>query len=670
MPDLSRLNEQQLAAVKAIHGPLLLLAGAGTGKTTVITFRIAHMLKEGIDPNSVLALTFTNKAATEMKERVISLVGKEDGNHVTVGTFHSFCLMVLKKYITRLGFDSAFSIADEQLQMRSMKQVVVSLGLKGDDEVTESKAHAYITQRKQNLEYVDQFDIDELEPTDQKYYSIWRDYQQYLKDQALIDFDDLIVLTIKLWRDNPDVLAFYQNCFKYLMVDEYQDTNLSQLQLMRMLAGDVQNICAVGDDDQSIYGWRGADITNILEYEQDFEGTKVIRIENNYRCSGNILAAANHVIVNNSSRYDKTLLPNHEDGSDIMVVKMDDEQEEAESVISMIMEQRLKDSAQYDDFAILFRGNSQSRLLEVALKANDIPYRIVGSASFYDRAEIQDALALLKVLSNSKDDQSLLRILNVPPRGIGSKSVDRLRQMRLLTKQPLTSLIAREEFWEGLSSRGGVECRDFVRVMNLYRQKLVHNGEPLLPGIRNFLNDIGYLPGLMRIYKNRKEAERRLNNVYEFINDVANYMERNGEEATLRDYLLRFMLGGDDDKMDGDEGVTLLTVHSSKGLEFPYVYVVGMEQEQFPHGQSMAEGNLEEERRLFYVAVTRAKKELVLSWSRRRKVYGRDVTREVSQFVNELPQDIVRYEDANSIIKPASQEVVDSMIADFMASFD
>ncbi len=669
MPDLSRLNKAQLEAVKTIEGGLLLLAGAGTGKTTVITYRIAYMLENDIAPHSILALTFTNKAATEMKERVVALVGREKGEFVTVGTFHSFCLSVLKKFITRLGFDHNFSIADDQLQTRTLKQVIADpeVGLGPDSDINPGIIRHYISQQKQNLVYLDNVDDENLEGREYTLYLCWKKYQQLLKDQSLIDFDDLIVMTIRLFWDFEDVQEHYQERFKYMMVDEYQDTNLSQLELLRMIAGKRQNICAVGDDDQSIYGWRGADISNILEFEQHFDNTKVIRIEENYRCSGKIIAAANKVIANNSQRYEKTLRANASVGEDIRVVSFDDEHKESEIIAEMIKDVHISERVPYDNFAVLFRSNGQSRPLEIAFKRLRIPYRIVGSTSFYSRAEIQDAIAYLKILANPKDDMSLQRILNVPPRGIGSKSIEKLREMRRQTGRPMTELIGRDEFWSQLPANAANGCREFSRVYLQHRDLLVDKKEKLMPGCRRYLNDIGYLSGLMKIYKKRKEAEMRLDNVQEFLNDVAEYQENENSTGTLRDYLLRFTLFDDGDKMEG-EGVSMLTVHSSKGLEFEHVFVVGLEEELFPHAQSVSEGGVEEERRLFYVAVTRAKKELNISWARKRKVYGKDKERRLSRFIRELPEDVIAIMKQDDVVKPADAETVEAMLAKLKAS--
>lgn len=672
MIDLSRLNEAQREAVECIEGPLLLLAGAGTGKTTVITYRMAYMLEQGIDPNFILALTFTNKAAREMKERVISLVGRKRGQQLTVGTFHSFGLSVMKKYIHRLGYDKNFTLADEGAQQRTMKQVLLELGLAEDPTINPGKALHFITNRKQQLEFADLIDADAQEEESAKFYRVWKLYNQFLKDQGMIDFDDLIVGVIRLFWEHPDVLEHYRERFKYLMVDEYQDTNLAQLELLSLLAGEVQNICAVGDDDQSIYGWRGADISNILEFEQHFRGTRVIRIEVNYRCSGNILAAANTVIRNNSQRYDKTLRTPSADGDKLFVTAVPSDEAEAELIAEYIKDKKSREKGViYDDFAILYRSNSQSRLLEKAFKTHRIPYRLVSGTSFYSRAEIQDAIAYLKVLANPKDDSSLLRILNVPARGIGSKSIELLREMKALTGEPLSVLMARDSYQSQLSKTGQASLKELCACFDKFRKKLVIDHEPLFPGIREFLEECGYLNGLMKIYKKRKESEARRDNVHEFINDAAQYMRRQKEEgkpATLREYLLQFMLF-EEEKESEEEGVHMLTVHSSKGLEFPYVMLVGLEQDQFPHEQSVIEGNVEEERRLFYVAVTRAKKTIVMTWCRERTVFGKVKKRYPSQFIEEMPATIVDHVKKETLIKPADESSLTDLFADFMDNY-
>ncbi len=668
MLDLSRLNKQQRIAVETINGALLLLAGAGTGKTTVVTYRIAYMLENGIEPDQILALTFTNKAAAEMKERVIALVGEQSGKLVTVGTFHSFCLSVLKKYITYLGYDRNFSIADEQLQTRILKQVLASEEIADEEfKLNPGIVRHYIGEQKQQLVYVDGVDEMSLDGRSYMLFKAWSMYQDMLRDQCLIDFDDLIVLTIRLFWDHPDVLEHYQERFQYLMVDEYQDTNLAQLELTRLVAGKRQNICAVGDDDQSIYGWRGADITNILEFESHFKDCKVILIEENYRCSGKILAGANEVIANNSQRHAKSLKANSLSGDDITVVRFDTEHQEAEMFAQKVKDLQVSEQIPFDDFSVLFRSNSQSRALEIAFKRYSIPYKIVGSTSFYSRVEIQDAIAYLKVLANPRDDMSLLRILNVPPRGIGSKSIDKLRTLRDETKLPMSKLLNDDRFLSQLSNKAAENCREFSQIYRKYYQILMVDKAELMPSARQFINEIGYLPGLMKIYKKRKEAEMRLDNVQEFFNDVADFVDKQrkkGEQSLLREYLLRFMLNDDGDKMSG-EGVSMLTVHSSKGLEFENVFLVGLEDDLFPHAQSVGEGNLEEERRLFYVAMTRAKKRLFIGWSRKRKVYGKDERRRRSLFVNEIPEALVTEIKPDKLVGKATDEDIDSMLAAF-----
>jgi superfamily I DNA/RNA helicase len=669
MVNLQRLNPSQRQAVETTEGALLLLAGAGTGKTTVITYRIAYMLEKGIDPSKIMALTFTNKAAVEMKERVVSLVGRKKGSAVCLSTFHSFCLSILKKHIPRLGFDLRFSIADEQLQSRCLKQVLADPEISVDDSVTPGVVKQYIAKQKQEMVYLDNIDESLLSDNELALYRCWSKYQELLKNQSLIDFDDLIVMTIRIFWDHPDVLEIYQNQFHYLMVDEYQDTNSSQLELLRLIAGERQNVCAVGDDDQSIYGWRGADISNILEFEQDFSQSRVIRIEENYRCTGKIIAAANTVIAHNTERYSKTLRANAGAGEDIKIITFTNEHREAQLISEMIKEKHQLDRTSYDNFAILFRSNSQSRLLEINFKRLNIPYRIVGSTSFYKRAEIQDAIAYMKVIANPKDDLSLQRILNVPPRGIGSKSLEIIRELRGFTGKSMVELLGSPALHERLSSSARIACQDFYRVYEMYRQKMMENNEFIMPNCRKMLYEIGYLPGLMKIYKNRKEAEARLDNVQEFLNDVAEYVEKTPSSSNLQDYLLRFTLFDDSDKLEG-EGVSMLTVHSSKGLEFENVYVVGLERDLFPHAQSVKEGALQEERRLFYVAMTRAKKNLTLSWAKARKVFGKDKRRFRSPFLREVPEDVTHELSQDEAVKPATQEDISKMIAKFTEGFE
>ncbi|MEA2013039.1 MAG: UvrD-helicase domain-containing protein [Verrucomicrobiota bacterium] len=660
-----RLNSVQQKAVRVVDGPLLILAGAGTGKTSVITHRIEYMVKSGILPANILAVTFTNKAAREMKSRLHQMLGKKKGFELKIGTFHSLCAGILRKYIHLLGYHSDFSIADTEDQKGVLSQIITEEKL-SRDEFDLNMVRNRISSAKSSLLTPDGILGNNI--SSETIAGIWRLYQKRMKDQNMVDFDDLLALTIELWKTNYDVLQKHREHFKYVMVDEYQDTNHIQFSLINMLSETNRNLCVVGDDDQSIYAWRGADVSNILNFQEKFPETKIIKLEQNYRSTKNILKAAHSVISNNPERYDKKVWSDHCDGDLIKCIKTENAEKEAEFLARFIREEKIQKQLRFDDFSILFRSNYQSRSLEKAMRQNSIPYRLIGLSSFFERKEVRDALAYLKILINPSDRVSFRRILNVPPRRIGSTTIQKLNSHIIQTEGSFLDAMINKKIVNSLPNNTKISIEEFTKQLKKYRGILYSNKQSCSRLAGDFLIDIGYTNNLGKIYKPRSEAEQRYENVCEFINDLT-YFENNivkpGQKAKkiLRDYLEYCSLKDDKDKTEDDKdsegGVALLTVHSAKGLEFPYVILAGMEQKLFPHEHSLKDGQGNEERRLFYVAVTRAKQNLALTYANTRKRYGKAELRRPSQYIDELPEDLVEKIKAEDAFKVASEEQVD-----------
>jgi len=487
-----------------------------------------------------------------------------------------------------------------------------------------------------------------------------------------VDFDDLLVLVHRLWATYPDVLEKHRDQYRYLMVDEYQDTNSVQFQLVATLAGPRANLCVVGDDDQSIYGWRGAAVGNILEFGQQFPGAKVIRLEQNYRSTSTILEAANAVIANNSQRHDKRLWSEQARGEEILCVRAEDEEDEAKFVTDLVRERQLNGRFRHSEMAVLFRSNHQSRALENAFRQAQIPYTLVGSNSFYQRKEILDAVSMLQTVANPRDDHGLLRVINVPPRGIGDVSIDRLRDLGKMLGRPLQSLLVHEEFLNRLTGGGADAARTFARHLHEAREAFATPGG-LAGKVEHFLQSVDYFDGLGRMYKPKEDALKRKENVLEFISAVAEYEHRNGPHCPLTEFLEAFaLLDAQDKEEKGGTGetVTLMTVHASKGLEFPLVMIVGLEQGLFPHRMAVEEGNLQEERRLFYVAVTRAQRELVVMHAEKRRTRGQVLRQRPSPFLDEMPEELVRLCTPRTALAPATKGAAANYLAQMMAMFD
>lgn len=665
-PILSSLNPEQAAAAGTIDGPVLVLAGAGTGKTRVITYRIAYMLRSGIPPEQILGMTFTNKAAREMRERLASLVDAAVARRVTLGTFHSFCIRILRREIAKLGYLPAFTIADDSDQQGLLKQAVGALGC-AQGEFPLSTVQAMISDWKNRLIQPEEARRSADTTFESVAAQIYEEYQLLLEMQNSLDFDDMLMLVYRLFTEHPDVLERYRDHYRYLLIDEYQDTNAAQFTIVKQLAGDRRNLCVVGDDDQSIYSWRGADISNILGFPEQFPGAKVVKLEQNYRSTARILNAANAVIGLNEKRHEKRLWSDLGEGEPVRVVTLENGEAEAEFIGNMI--QQLKEQQpelNYRDFAILYRSNHLSRQLEQTLRRQGVPYRLVGGQEFFKRREIKDAVAYLKLLVNPRDDQSLLRILGTPPRGLAQKAVDALKLHRKTKHRAMFELLGEEEFRKELTPKAAEAAAEFAAVCGKYRKEFEEPGN-LAGKITAYLREIGYTDGLQRIYKDLKDAMKRRENLDEFINAIAQYETRQAEPATLLAYLENLALLEENDRVEEDspdaDAVTLTTVHASKGLEFPVVFVIAMERNIFPHERALEEGSADEELRLFYVAITRARRQLYLLRAKERMQRGISKPALPSPFLACLTEDLAEHPAPDELVKPASDDAVRAAFA-------
>ena len=633
---LEGLNNKQYEAVTNTEGPCLVIAGAGSGKTKVLTHKIAYLMAEkGIKPWDILAITFTNKAANEMKSRVETLVG-DIAKDMWIGTFHSICVRILRKQIDRIGFDTSFIIFDTSDQKTLMKQIIKAQNL--DDKLYSDKSVLYEISNAKN---------DMLEPDKymakvkgdfrkEKIAELYEIYQKRLKENNAIDFDDIINFTIKILLDNPDLLEYYSNKFKYVLVDEYQDTNKAQFTLVTLLASKYGNITVVGDNDQGIYSFRGADITNILNFEKDFPGTKIIKLEQNYRCTQNILNIANEVIKNNETKYEKKLWTSNEKGNIPKVFRGDNEYDEANYIVRQINTLKMEEYYKYSDFAVLYRMNSQSRSMEDVLRREDIPYKIVGGLKFYERKEIKDAIAYLRLIQNTSDNLSLTRIINEPKRGVGKTSLDNIDMIAANSGVSMYEVIKNADTY-GLN-RVFANTREFINTIEELKSK--KDDIKVSELIKLTLNQTGYTKALE--LENTVEAESRLQNLDEFLT-VAIEFEEESADNSLSEFLEGITLSSDLDGMEeSEDSVTLMTLHSAKGLEFPVVFLVGMEEGIFPGYKSIGEPKeLEEERRLCYVGITRAKENLFLTCSRQRTIFGSTSCNAVSRFIKEIPANML-----------------------------
>ena len=634
------LNDKQKEAVLYTEGPLLILAGAGSGKTRVLTHRIAYLIEEcGVNPWNILAITFTNKAAGEMRERVDRIVGF-GSDSVWVSTFHSTCVRILRRHIDLLGFDTNFTIYDSDDQKSVMKAVLKSMEL--DPKMHKEKTYlGVISHAKDELISPEEFMLNAGQDYKQQLYAkAYKEYQTALKKNNALDFDDLIVKTVELFKNNPEVLGYYQERFKYIMVDEYQDTNTAQFQFVRLLADKYQNLCVVGDDDQSIYKFRGANIGNILNFEKHFPDAMVIKLEQNYRSTGNILYAANAVISHNIGRKDKRLWTESEDGEGICFRQFYNGYEEAEYVAEQIRKSVREGEGAYQQHAVLYRTNAQSRLFEEQFIRDNIPYRLIGGVNFYARKEIKDLISYLKTIDNGVDDLAVKRIINVPKRGIGQATLDKVQKFADTHDMSFFEVL---EYADGISDfgRSSGKLKNFALLIQSFRAK----AEEL--SLTELMEDILEVTGYKRELEleGTDEADARIENIHELISKITSYEENCIDEPpTLSGLLEEIALVADIDSVEADENrVLLMTLHSAKGLEFPYVYLTGMEDGIFPSYMSIAADNpreeIEEERRLCYVGITRAMKKLTMTAARMRMIRGENQFNAISRFMKEIPKD-------------------------------
>lgn len=654
------LNKEQKEAVLQTEGPLLLLAGAGSGKTRCLTHRIAYLIDEmGVKPWNILAITFTNKAAGEMRERVDQLVGF-GADQVWVSTFHSLCVRILRRHIDRLGYENGFTIYDTDDQKTVIKGICKRMSI--DTKTYKERALlSAISSAKDNLIGVREYELDAANDFSKAVYAkVYREYQETMQKNNALDFDDIIVKTVELFKSCPEVLDFYQERFQYIMVDEYQDTNTAQFELVRLLAGKYRNLCVVGDDDQSIYRFRGANIRNILDFEKYFSEAAVIKLEQNYRSTQSILDAANAVIQNNKGRKDKALWTDRGAGSRIHFRQFDNAYEEAEYIADDVCRKVRREGAQYKDCAVLYRTNAQARLLEERMIMEGVPYNVVGGTNFYARAEIKDILAYLKTIDNGRDEVAVRRIINVPKRGIGAATVEKIEdyaQMRDI------GLYEAMELADEIMSLGkaAAKIRPFVQLIQGFRKASTELTVAEL--IQEIVVKIGYAGYLQD--NDDESAEDRLANIDELITKAVNYQETH-EEANLTEFLAEVALVADIDNVENDDNrVLLMTLHSAKGLEFPNVYLAGMEDGLFP-GQAAIwtddPEDIEEERRLAYVGITRAMNDLTLTYARMRMLRGETQYNPVSRFVREIPAELMDNAVPTSKRSMEDRELLEDMI--------
>ena len=646
------LNPMQMEAVEYTEGPLLILAGAGSGKTRVLTHRIASLIRDkGVNPWNIMAITFTNKAAGEMRERVDKIVGY-GSERIWVSTFHSSCVRILRRHAERLGYANNFAIYDTDDQKSLIKDIMKRLQM--DPKLYRDRAiMAAISSAKDEMIEPDQYRIDAgIDWKLQKYAAVYAEYQAELKKNNAMDFDDLLVQTVKLFQQFPEVLDYYQEQFRYIMVDEYQDTNTVQFRFVSLLAAKYRNLCVVGDDDQSIYKFRGANIENILSFEKAFPGARVIKLEQNYRSTQSILNAANEVIRHNRGRKDKTLWTANDEGPKVRFRQYDTAYEEADAIIRDIEREKEEKNAEYSDFAVLYRTNAQSRLLEEKCIYYSIPYRLVGGVNFYQRKEIKDILCYLKTIANGRDDLAVQRVINVPKRGIGATSIGKVTIYASANGMSFYDALLRVR---GVPTIGKAadKIEKFTEQIENFRSRLSALSIPEL--IEAILEETGYKKDLEA--EGEIEGETRLQNVEELVNKATGYMST-AEEPTLDGFLEEVALVADVDSLDESENrIVLMTLHGAKGLEFPYVYLSGMEDGLFPSSMSIFSDDkdaIEEERRLCYVGITRAEKELTLTAARQRMVNGETRFAKVSRFIEEIPPQLLDEEEQPIVFERAA----------------
>ncbi|WOV86691.1 DNA helicase PcrA [Sporosarcina oncorhynchi] len=641
------MNPEQTRAVKTTEGALLIMAGAGSGKTRVLTHRIAYLIVEkNVYPSNILALTFTNKAAREMRDRIDGLLGPGTGERMWVSTFHSMCVRILRRNVDRIGISKNFTILDSSDQLTAVKNVLKERNIDSKQYDPRSMLNAISSAKNECID-AETFkgQINPQNPYEKTIADVYEGYSKKLRQNQSLDFDDLIMMTLTLFERVPDVLDYYQNKFQYIHVDEYQDTNNAQYRLVKMLAAKFRNICVVGDSDQSIYRWRGADIGNILSFEKDYKDAAVILLEQNYRSTKTILRAANDVIKNNESRYDKELRTDNDEGTAITVYKASDEKDESQFIVQKIIELKEEHGLSLDQFAVLYRTNAQSRMIEEYLVKSNLDYTIVGGTKFYDRKEIKDLLAYLRLIANNDDDLALSRIINEPKRSIGATSFERMALFALENERSILDALQEVHFM-GLTARAANEAVKFKEMIAGFSQMQEYLSVTEL--VEQVIDKSGYRAMLEA--EKSIESESRLENINEFLS-VTEAFEKRAEEddsdRSLVAFLTDLALIADIDSLDKEENqatekIVLMTMHAAKGLEFPVVFVIGMEENIFPHSRSIGDNEeMEEERRLAYVAITRAEQMLFLTAASYRTIFGRTNYNNPSRFLNEISPDII-----------------------------
>jgi len=646
---LARLNPRQKEAVMHSEGPLLILAGAGSGKTRVITTRTAYLIHSGVSSGSILAVTFTNKAAREMKERVRAMVTGGKGTPV-ISTFHSLCLRILRHEIEPLGYRKDFTIYDTSEQVSVLRNIMSDIKFYDKS----FKAESILERISRTKNDYAPADTDEgADPVEEASALIYPRYHEALKSMNVLDFDDLLLLTLKLFREHPDVLDRYREQYRYIMVDEYQDTNRVQYDFIKLLAGERRNLCVVGDDDQSIYGWRGADIGNILNFEKDFPGTVTVRLEQNYRSFDHILRAANGLIKNNNRRMEKSLWTERGPGPKVNIFKAVDTENEAEWVADRISAIKLERNISYEDIAIIYRANVFSRPFEEALRRLRIPYSVVGGTSYFERKEIRDLAAYLKIISNQSDSMSLLRAVNAPKRGIGPSALNSLSGYAQANSLNLLDAFGRTSDIEGLGQKAAASAAAFFELIRRY-QAMFNTGRGMGKTLKALIDEIEYRDYIIHLYKTPEAAFRKLENLDGFADSMAHY-ESKELSPSLQGFLETMALTDliEDKEEKGGQGVTLISFHSSKGLEFPVVFIAGTEEDILPHKKSAdSDEGIEEERRLFYVGITRAMNELFITYTNHRLKYGKESPSIPSRFISELPDIAVKVLDRHEESDP------------------
>lgn len=655
----AKLNPKQREAVEFVGGPLLVLAGAGSGKTSVITRKIAYLIKQcGLKGRNIAAVTFTNKASREMKERVGQLVSGPDARGLTVSTFHNLGLNIIRSEHKVLGYKAGFSIFDSEDAKALIRDLMLKEGDENSDRI--NLIQMQISSWKNDMLTPEHAKSKAKTPDDELMAHVYATYNRYLKAYNALDFDDLILLPVLLYQKHPEILSKWRQKIRYLLVDEYQDTNLAQYELVKLLVGEREALTVVGDDDQSIYAWRGARPENLARLEQDFPTIKLIKLEQNYRSTSLILNAANQVIANNPHKFEKALWSDFGNGEKIRVIRCRHEDAEAEQVAAEILDMKLKHNIPFKDFSVLYRGNHQSRLLEIKLQAFQVPYQMSGGSSFFSKNEIKDAMAYLRLIANPDDDAAFLRVVNVPRREIGPSTLEKLGTYA--TERDTSLYDASQELGleQALNGKPLERVRRFCDWLKRITDRCYQ--EDPVPVLKQLFTDIEYDQWLYQNANTPKQAERRMENVWYLIDSVKNMLEKDkgtadeiGIEEAISKLMLRDMLEQQEEDDDSDK-VHLLTLHASKGLEFPHVFIMGLEEELLPHRNSIEEDNIEEERRLMYVGITRAKRTLALTYAATRKQYGEKIETIPSRFLDELPEDDLIWEGGEKQDKERVQE--------------